>query len=73
MDHGAGDCDSLLFSAGKRLSVLPDPCIIAIRKFHDKIMRVGQFAGPNDLFARSVRLGVDYIFKNRAAEQERFL
>ena len=53
--HGSGNRNPLLFTAGKRRTALPNDGIISIWQGHNKVMAARFFCSGNHLFLRSVR------------------
>jgi len=50
------DCDALPLTARQRLPILADRRVIAVRKIHDEVMRVGGLCSVDDFVTRCVRL-----------------
>ena len=67
--HGSGNRNSLLFTAGKRRAALTDYGIISIWQGHDKIVAAGFFRGGDYLFLRSIRATEFNIVADRIPEQ----
>ena len=67
--HGSGNRNSLLFTAGKRRAALTDYGIISIWQCHDKVVAAGFFRGGDHLFLRSIRAAEFNIVADRIPEQ----
>ena len=67
--HGSGNRNPLLFTAGKRRTALTNDGIISIWQGHNKVMAARFFCSGNHLFLRSVRAAEFDIVTDRIPEQ----
>ena len=71
---GAGDGDSLALAAGELHAAITDESVVAVRQFHDKIMRAGFFCRRDNLLIGECALGAERNVEfYRIAEQKSIL
>src|SRR5204862_351211 len=58
----------LAFATGKAHPTLADAGLIALRQFHNEIVRIGKLRGRGDVVVTGVRPRVGYVFGNGGRE-----
>src|SRR5579859_6505008 len=72
-DDGAGDGDALALTAGERDASFADDGVVALRHLLDKLMRIGELGGSENLRTAGARLTISDVVPDRSVKQHRFL
>src|SRR4029077_15287798 len=71
--NGAGDGDALALAAAEASAALADHGVVALRQFHDEIVRQGGFCGVDHALLGNILQAVADVVPRRIVKQDVFL
>ena len=73
LEDGAGDGNSLAFTAGERVAVFTNDCVVTLRELLDKVIAVGEFCSSQDFFVGGVAFTDANVVADGSVEQHDIL
>lgn len=70
---GAGDGDTLFFTAREFQATLADHGVVAVREALDEVVNTGRACGGDDVLLAGVRTAIGNVVGNRIVEEHRIL